>query len=374
MKYFLLTTLVSVIIALTSCWQPGSNPTSVSKPPNTTTDPTQIPILVYHHIMADPDPDMVNGVDTNAPLYCDQTTFNQEMNYLKSSGYTSISFDDLVAFLKGNKSLPTKSVIICFDDGLASQVTPIISTEPTAIQTLQEYGFTATFYIIVEAISGVNTVSDLETLFPTLCTNATPYDEYGLIFPNGGLNENGQQMPSDSLDWPPSWNTDGWGDNYMAWSDVKKLDSEGMIIGCHTMTHPDLTNPPYFDYGTTGATNPIPDPPGDNLVFEVAGAKTYLESFLDHPVNSFNYPYGCYNASTGSSTVNVVPEVQSAGFTSARADYSGILQIANGASQLFTLPCYEPSSLSDMKAYIQTGATTSSAEEARSLLMKREFK
>jgi peptidoglycan/xylan/chitin deacetylase (PgdA/CDA1 family) len=104
-------------------------------------------------------------------------TLEGELAYLKSNGYTSVTFADLARNLTSGVPLPPRPVIISFDDDWQSQYT-------YAFPLLKKYGFTATFYI---------------------------------------------------------WTIVVGRKNHMTWDEVRELSAAGMEIGCHTMTHPYLT-------------------------------------------------------------------------------------------------------------------------------------
>ncbi len=67
-----------------------------------------VPILLYHGILPEWD-----GTLTNIS----RERFREHMFALKAAGYETISLDDLRQFLKGQKELPPKAVMITFDDG-----------------------------------------------------------------------------------------------------------------------------------------------------------------------------------------------------------------------------------------------------------------
>lgn len=64
-----------------------------------------IPVLMYHHVTPEP------GLVTVSP-----GTFRAQMEWLARHGYRAVGCDDLGGFLEG-RPLPSKSVLITFDDG-----------------------------------------------------------------------------------------------------------------------------------------------------------------------------------------------------------------------------------------------------------------
>lgn len=68
---------------------------------------------------------------------------------------------------------------------------------------------------------------------------------------------------------------------YMSGAQVQNLYADGMEIGSHTITHPDLT--------TVSQSQ---------LVNEMSQSQATLQNLLGAPVTDFAYPYGAYNANT----------------------------------------------------------------------------
>jgi peptidoglycan/xylan/chitin deacetylase (PgdA/CDA1 family) len=132
-----------------------------------------VPILIFHSIR----PYVQSDTRAARRYIATPETLEQELAYLRDSGYTSITFDTLVDHITKSSPLPPKPVIISFDDDWQSQYV-------YAVPLLKKYGFTATFYIWV-AVVGMK--------------------------------------------------------HHMTWDEVRALSAAGMQIGCHTITHPYLT-------------------------------------------------------------------------------------------------------------------------------------
>jgi len=95
-----------------------------------------VPVLLYHHILDDFDEPLFRST-TTVPF----SQFFKEMTYLKENGYTAITPDMLLAYVRNEQLLPPKSVLITFDDGLKS-------TYIYAYPLLKRYGFRATVFMI----------------------------------------------------------------------------------------------------------------------------------------------------------------------------------------------------------------------------------
>lgn len=97
-----------------------------------------IPVLLYHHI-ASPS-GKVNR------YYVDPETFKTQMEYLNKSGYHTVKVSDLVNAVREGRLLPVKPVVITFDDGDRD-------VYENAYPILQQFGFTATIYLIGNALN-----------------------------------------------------------------------------------------------------------------------------------------------------------------------------------------------------------------------------
>jgi peptidoglycan/xylan/chitin deacetylase (PgdA/CDA1 family) len=90
-----------------------------------------VPALMYHHVMPKP----------NNSIAISPATFDQQMKYLSDHGFHSVSMAQFKDFVLTGKRLPSKPVLITFDDGRLNQLT-------YAVPILRKYGFTATFFVI----------------------------------------------------------------------------------------------------------------------------------------------------------------------------------------------------------------------------------
>ena len=71
----------------------------------------EIPIFLYHHIVENKSEIEYDYMQTT------KDTFEKQIIGLKNSGYHFISYDDLIQYKEGKKSLYKKSAVITFDDG-----------------------------------------------------------------------------------------------------------------------------------------------------------------------------------------------------------------------------------------------------------------
>ena len=96
-----------------------------------------VPVLMYHHILQDHELGNYKNVSTTVTL----NQFREQMGYLASKGYETISVADLERYMKGQITLPVHSVLITFDDGL-------LTTKVYAYEILKKYNFQATQFLI----------------------------------------------------------------------------------------------------------------------------------------------------------------------------------------------------------------------------------
>lgn len=106
-------------------------------PPTTSsTNTVNVPILMYHHISDGP---TYTALDKS--LTVTSKLFNQQLDHLKRQGYHTITFNQMFAALYYNGPLPTKPIILTFDDGYDDGYS-------VAYPALVQHGFSGMFYII----------------------------------------------------------------------------------------------------------------------------------------------------------------------------------------------------------------------------------
>lgn len=109
---------------------PGSAPAIETPSPQTSSSPVttpspkptpvplvgfclRVPILMYHHIQ----PYDIAKKDKHTTLTVTPEYFEEHLKYLVSSGYTTVSVDQLAQALITHQRLPSKTVVITMDDG-----------------------------------------------------------------------------------------------------------------------------------------------------------------------------------------------------------------------------------------------------------------
>jgi peptidoglycan/xylan/chitin deacetylase (PgdA/CDA1 family) len=143
---------------------------------------TSIPILMYHQVS--PQPLVAFRTYTVTPK-----AFAAQMAWLALTGYVPINMDKLLEYRSRRAPLPSRPVIITFDDGFQSIV-------EYAVPILQAQGFTAVFYLVAGLVG-----KSSRWILPEL----------------------GIECP------------------LMDWNAARQLERGGFQCGSHTMSHPRLS-------------------------------------------------------------------------------------------------------------------------------------
>ncbi len=130
---------------------------------------------MYHYISTPPE----DADEYRLDLSVSPETFRQHMTYLYDHGYNTIDLYDLSRAVTNNEELPPNPVVITLDDGYRDNY-------ENAFPVLEEYGMTATFFIVTDFID--------------------------------------QGHPE-----------------YMTWAMIEEMAQRGMRFEPHSKTHPDLS-------------------------------------------------------------------------------------------------------------------------------------
>ena len=130
---------------------------------------------MYHYISVPPEEADIYRTD----LSVEPDDFREQMKYLADNGFTTIDLYDLSLAITAKTELPPKPIIITMDDGYLDNYTE-------AFPILQEYGHTATFFIVTEFV------------------------DFGR-------------------------------EGYMTWPMIEEMAAAGMRMEPHSRTHPDLS-------------------------------------------------------------------------------------------------------------------------------------
>jgi peptidoglycan/xylan/chitin deacetylase (PgdA/CDA1 family) len=212
-------------------------------------------ILMYHNIDNPPK----NARIPN--LYVTPRMFRFQMWYLKKAGFRVLSIQDLVAVVGAGETQQNMAAIT-FDDGF-------VDFYKNAYPILQQHGYPSTVFV-VSGLAGK--------------VNAWDHANESIIKP------------------------------LMNWEQLREINQNGVEIGSHTKTHPELTRIS-----------------SDQQVMEIAGSKKDLEERLNHPIETFCYPGGDHN--------NEVKEaVKKAGYCCAVTTQRGHVEKGNDPLALRRIP------------------------------------
>lgn len=151
---------------------------------------TKVPIVAYHSIANEHDHLLRHlslGVDV----------FERQLRYLKRAGFQTVTLYDVQAFLKGERSLPPRSVALTFDDGY-------LDNWVFAFPLLEKYQLKATIFVATDF------VDPTETRRPNL------RDVWE------------GRTDREALKW--------WG--HLSWSELETMVASGLVdVQSHTRTH-----------------------------------------------------------------------------------------------------------------------------------------
>lgn len=153
---------------------PAATATPFITPP-TNGETVNIPILMYHHLNP-------LGADASESLLTwtvDPAQFAVQLDYLQEHGYHTITLSQLANFFKNGSPLPTKPIVLTFDDAWIDGYT-------VAFPELSKRGMVGVFFVVSNYV-------------------------------NAG------------------------GELFMNWEQAQEMDRAGMEIAGHTVSHEDLT-------------------------------------------------------------------------------------------------------------------------------------
>lgn len=117
--------------------------------------PSKVPILMYHYIRVNPDPRDKLGED----LSVRPEVFDQQMSWLASHGYHSVTLQAVVRSWKEGHPLPDRPVVLTFDDGYRDVYT-------AAFPAMERYGFVGVVFAVTNFVgrAGYASAEELQRL------------------------------------------------------------------------------------------------------------------------------------------------------------------------------------------------------------------
>lgn len=204
---------------------PAPEPVAPAEPPKPTVDTkSEVVVLCYHRFEG----------KAGGALSIDPALLEQHMQKIKESGIPVISMQDYLAYRRGEKSIPPKSIIITVDDGY-------VSSYNVGWPIFKKYGFPFTMYVYVAYINV--------------------------------------------------------GGKAITWAQLAEMRDAGVDIGSHTVLHADLKfKPKRLTPGQLAVAPQVQTMEYDEwLKFEVEHSKQVIEEKLGIKCATIAYPFGLHN-------------------------------------------------------------------------------
>ena len=114
----------------------------------------RVPILLYHMIVR-------AGERADPAMAVSQSRFDRQLAVLGEAGYTCLSLDRLVAYVRDGQPVPARSFVLTFDDGF-------LSTYRLAWPVLRRHGMTATVFLVSDRVGAQSEWMRVEPSGPQL--------------------------------------------------------------------------------------------------------------------------------------------------------------------------------------------------------------
>ena len=200
-------------------------------------------VLLYHRVCEDDE-------WTPSEFVVTTSVFRRQMRYLATHGFRTPRLSTVLGGAPGGRAAGARSAVLTFDDGYAD-------TFENALPILAEFGFTAAVFPVLDMERRSNWWDSTESLRAPLLTPAQ----------------------------------------------LRELESAGVELGSHTLTHPRLTRASDAD-----------------LALELARSREILASLVARPLPVIAYPYGEVNE-------RVKRAAHAAGYEAGLAVASGPLEL-----------------------------------------------
>jgi peptidoglycan/xylan/chitin deacetylase (PgdA/CDA1 family) len=142
-----------------------------------------VPVLMYHAVAADP-ADAAHGLSVHPDR------FDAQLDLLGAEGFTTLTFGELAAIRRGERTVPERPIVLTFDDGYAD-------FHREALPRLARAGARATVFVTT-----------------------------------GWLDDAGAEAAGRPLD------------RMLSWSQVEECDAAGVEVGAHSHSHAQLDQLP----------------------------------------------------------------------------------------------------------------------------------
>jgi len=268
-------------------------------------------ILMYHSVLEDP----TSVADSLGGMIHPRAIFEGQMELLARE-FHPVSLDQVGRFVRGEKDLPERAVVVTFDDGY-------VDNFEMAMPILDRAGVPAAFYVTVDCVEKRRLPWPSRLRFSFRKTDRKEWkNEAAKVWPLGSERERDaaclaacdrvaalagaeqervvSQIESDLAVRLPADS----GELMMTWEQVRGLAQHGHLVGSHTVTHPNLAH-----VGVEDARR------------ELVESKRRMEAQIQAKVVHFSYPCPALSPNWSEQTLQ---ESQRAGYETAVTTSSGL--------------------------------------------------
>lgn len=230
MNYNIVAFALSIVVVIVFCMAELAIPADINVEATSIEDQVELPVAMYHHISKSP--------SRLGNFVVSPTQFEDDLKYIKKSGYETISAKQLIDFFEKGTDLPEKPIMITFDDGNES-------VHEYALPLLQKYNMKA----IISVIGKHTDIFSDE--------NAIRHINY----------------------------------SHVTWSQLKEMQESGVFeIGNHTYDMHD--NPGGKRYGVLIKKGESDEDYRDALTKDIGGLSDQIEKEVGVKPEVFAYPFG----------------------------------------------------------------------------------
>jgi peptidoglycan/xylan/chitin deacetylase (PgdA/CDA1 family) len=257
-----------------------------------------VAIIMYHSVMSDPS----SAQMTLGGIVHSMQVFRGQMEVI-ARHFHAVSLDDVLLFLKGEKTLPPRAVVVTFDDGYADNY-------QAANDILSPLGIPGVFYVTVDCLDRQRLPWPSLLRYSFLASKTENWTEpdgpVWMLSSNqqrirafdraseycGKLSGTAQEQFVKSIEQQLGTEPPRPQRPMMTWDEVRGLARNGHTIGSHTMTHPNMA------YITESEAR-----------VELVESKRRLEHELAAPIVHFSYPCPALQPHWADRTVNASREM-----------------------------------------------------------------
>ncbi len=237
-------------------------------------------ILMYHSVLEDPS----QQANSLGGIVHSQLVFSQQMELLAHE-FHPLSIEELQMMLRGEEKIPSRSVVVTFDDGYHDNF-------QNALPILDSVGVPATFYITVDCVEKGLPPWPSRVRYALRSTRRDEWsDPAGASWKLGTeverelafakaceyccrLAGTAQEQLVSSIETQLEVCLPGsFGQIMMDWDEVRNIQAKGHVVGSHTLSHPNVAQLSLQD-----------------AHIELKASRAALEKQLKQPVTHFSYP------------------------------------------------------------------------------------